>query len=140
MRKSARILCETWQAFSLDSVNVGFQATGIRSSTSLCSTLHIYVVIEIYNEVCVILMLVTKRKWVGQSKGKGVSVRDMYAPSNDNETEQASSLVVRTGSDWKGGIRMLGSKEKSRYRGHLTYCTNTTNSSCHVDSRPVLRW
>jgi len=68
-------------------------STGIRSSTSFYSTLHIYLVIGIYNEPCVILMLVTKWKQ-GQSKGKGVSVRDIYTATNDNETEQASSLIV----------------------------------------------
>jgi len=38
-------------------------------------------------------MLVTKRMRVGQSKEK-VDARDIYAASNDNETEQVSSLVV----------------------------------------------
>jgi hypothetical protein len=74
-----------------------------------------YLVIEIYNGVCVILMLVTKWKRVRQSRGEGVSVLDIYAQRN------RAGIVVgcRTGRDWKGGIRMLGRKEKSRYRGHF---------------------
>lgn len=58
------------------------------------STLHIYLVIGIYNKVWVILMLVTKRKSVGQSKGKWVSPRNIYTAFNDNGTEQVLSLVV----------------------------------------------
>ena len=115
------IPCETWQVFSLEIPStLAFRpSTGIRSSTSFYSTLNIYLVIGIYNKVCIILMLVSKRKREGQSKGKGVSVRDTYVASNDNETEQASSLFIGRAGIGRG-IRMLGSKEKSSYRGHFT--------------------